>query len=60
MDEKETMTKAKVSLKNMQTSFMIIAVRLVLESNDSISVLPLMTTRPRPVLYASRILEKSR
>jgi len=35
---------------------MIIAVRLVLESSNSISVFPLITTRPRPVRYASKIL----
>ena len=37
---------------------MIIAVRLVLESSNSISVFPLIITRPRPVRYASKILMK--
>lgn len=41
------------------TSFIIIAVRLVLESSNSISVFPLTTTRPRPVRYASKMLEKN-
>lgn len=41
------------------TSLMIIAVRLVLASSTSISVFPLTITRPRPVRYASRMLEKN-
>lgn len=41
------------------TSFMIIADRFVLESSISTSVFPLTTTRPRPVRYASKILQKN-
>lgn len=38
------------------TSFMIIAVRLLLESINSKSVFPLTTTLPFPVRYASKML----
>jgi len=38
---------------------MIIAVRFVFESSNSISVFPLIITRPRPVRYASKILKKN-
>lgn len=41
-----------------ETSFMMIAERLLLESSNSTSVFPLITTRPRPVRYASRILDR--
>lgn len=40
------------------TSFMIIAARFVLESSTSTSVFPLTVTRPRPVRYASKMLDK--
>lgn len=42
------------------TSFMIIAVRFVLGSSNSTSVFPLTIIRPRPVLYASKMLDKSK
>ena len=52
--EHSTTSKKKIS---EITSFMIIAVRFVLESSNSISVFPLTTTRPRPVRYASNMLQ---
>lgn len=42
----------------MFTSFIITAVRFVLESSSSTSVFPLTVMRPRPVRYASKILDK--
>lgn len=43
----------------MVTSFIITAVRFVLESSSSTSVFPLTVMRPRPVRYASKILDKT-
>lgn len=40
------------------TSFMIMAVRFVFESSNSTSVFPLTVTRPRPLRYASKMLDK--